>query len=870
MAMAGVENDVVHGSSSNQISPRDFILSVASNIASQSLQNSNPHVWGVLTAISKNARKRTQGINILLTGNEHCIGRLVEDVRFQIDSHSVSANHCRIYRMKVTNENMEDTTAIFLKDTSTNGTYLNWEKLKKNSAAVKVRHGDIISFAAPPQHEIAFAFVYREVSVSTPMPDNIVPKRKAEEFVSENKRLKGLGIGAPEGPISLDDFRSLQRSNTEQRKQLESQVVLIETLRNENRAAAELHESELKSVKEATEKCYFDQVKELQLMVDLKEKELVGVNKVSAEQKCAMEDLNERLSASIQSCAEANDIISSQKVNIAELKEQLDEERTQRKEEREKAADDLKAAVHRAQSEALEELKRLSDASSKRAREQQEAINKLQESEREQSLLVETLRSKLEDTRQKLVLSENKVRQLETQVHKEQLACANELKKVEELEQETKRLRKELESEKQTAREEAWAKVSVLELEITAAMRDLDFERRRLKGARERLMLRETQLRSFYSTTEEIQKLFAKQQEQLKSMQKTLEDDENYDDTSNDMDGLIGGTSAREKEVAEYYNKNAAKVGLTTYEKKVNRDQVETSSDEASVTEKHDCDIRSQECQNTQEAEFTSEDHDPGVRGGFGSNIDGGGTVPLMEGDVVGTERVHETESPRNLGEQNIDLNKRGALEGDTLQFDDDVCVEETEEHVETNSQEVLHHSQSNNAAETQKTIEEDTEVGDTIRTIDLISSEVAGSWAVSTAPSADGENKYTRSIDKNEGPGALHDSNGVVVESQNNPSAATRENDRRALSEMIGIVAPELREQFGGSANDCDKKREKHGCISDSETESCSDTGSDDDIADVDEKGGPISDAETDTGDHVEEDPMDEDDVATQEDSLG
>ncbi|CAL0306135.1 unnamed protein product [Lupinus luteus] len=869
MAMAVEENDVVGGSSSNQISPKDFILSVASNIASQSLQNSNPHVWGVLTAISKNARKRTQGINILLTGDEHCIGRLVEDVRFQIDSHSVSAKHCRIYRMKVTNENMEETMAIFLKDTSTNGTYLNWEKLKKNSAAVKVHHGDIISFAAPPQHEIAFAFVYREVSVSTPMPDNIVAKRKAEEFVSENKRLKGLGIGAPEGPISLDDFRSLQRSNTELRKQLENQVVLIDTLRNENRAAAELHESALKSVKEATEKCYFDQVKELQLMVDLKQKELVGVNKVSAEQKCAMEDLNERLSASIQSRAEANDIISSQKVNIAELKEQLDEERTQRKEEREKAAEDLKAAVHRAQSEALEELKRLSDASSKRAREQQEAINKLQESEREQSLLVETLRSKLEDTRQKLVLSENKVRQLETQVHKEQLACANELKKVEELEQETKRLRKELESEK-TAREEAWAKVSVLELEITAAMRDLDFERRRLKGARERLMLRETQLRAFYSTTEEIQKLFAKQQEQLKSMQKTLEDDENYDDTSNDMDGLIGGTSAREKEVAEYDNKNAARAGLTILGQKVNRDHVETSSDEASVTEKHDCDIRSQECQNTQEAEFTSEDRDPGVRGGFGSDIDGGGTVPMMEGDAVGTERVHETGSPGNLGDQNIDLNKPGALGGDTLQFDDDVCVEETEEHVETNSQEVLHHSQSNNAAETQKTIEEDTEVGDTIRTADLITSEVAGSWAVSTAPSADGENKYTRSIDKNEGPGVLNDSNGVAAQSPNSPSAATRENDRRALSKMIGIVAPELREQFGGSANDCDKKRENQGCISDSETESCSDTGSDDDVADVDAKGRPMSVAETDTGDHVEEDAMDEDDVATEEDSVG
>lgn len=58
-----------------------------------------------------------QGINILLTADEHCIGRLVEDVRFQIDSNSVSANHCRIYRTKITNENMENTTSIFLKDT---------------------------------------------------------------------------------------------------------------------------------------------------------------------------------------------------------------------------------------------------------------------------------------------------------------------------------------------------------------------------------------------------------------------------------------------------------------------------------------------------------------------------------------------------------------------------------------------------------------------------------------------------------------------------------------------------------------------------------------------------------------------------------
>ncbi|XP_022633066.1 uncharacterized protein LOC106752963 isoform X3 [Vigna radiata var. radiata] len=809
------------------------------------------------------------GINIMLSADEHCFGRLVEDVRFQIDSNSVSANHCRIYRMKVTNENMENATSILLKDTSTNGTYLNWERLKKNGAAVKVCHGDIISFAAPPQHDLAFAFVYRDVLVSSPMPDNAVVKRKAEDFISENKRLKGLGIGAPEGPISLDDFRSLQRSNTELRKQLENQVVTIDTLRSDNRTAVERHESEIKSVKESVAKCYLDQLKELQQTVDLKQKELGDLNKASAEQRHALEDLNERLSASTQSCAEANSIISSQKVNIAELKEQLDDERTQRKEEREKAAADLKAAVHKAQSEAEEELKRLSDAALRRERELQEAINKLQESEREMFLLAETLRSKLEDTRQKLVVSDNKVRQLETQVHEQKLAAENEVKKVELEQQETRRLRKELESEKQAAREEAWAKVSVLELEINAAMRDLDFERRRLKGARERLMLRETQLRSFYSTTEEIQVLFAKQQEQLKSMQRTLEDEENYDNTSVEMDGVIGGTSGREKDDG-YHSQNDAKAGSTTSAQKVNIDQVETSSNDASVTEKHDCDIRSEECQNTQEAEFTSADHEHSVRGGYGYKIDGIGTGNVLEKDAaVGTEKVLETESPTNQGEQNIDLNK--CLGGDTMQIDDDDNnVQETEELAHIPSREGLHHHQSNNPLDTQKTIE-DTEVEGTITTADLLTSEVAGSWACSTAPSMHEENESLRSRDTNEGSGALHDSNVVVAESQTTLSdaAVARQNARRELSEMIGIVAPDLREQFGGSAYDCDQERKDGGCSSDSDTESCSNT-SMDNVADA--KGGSTSDDETQVSYHDEEDQkqgdtMDEDDEATQED---
>jgi hypothetical protein len=375
-------------------SPRDHILSVASKIASQPLQFSDPDIWAVLTAISTNARKRHQSMHMLLTADEHCIGRIVENTRFQIESNAVSANHCKIYRRRLAPADDSD-YSVFLKDTSTNGTYLNWEKLRKNSAEAKLRHGDIISFAAPPQHELAFAFVYRDVVASTPVTDGAVAKRKAEDFVSENKRFKGIGIGAPEGPISLDDFRSLQRSNMELRKQLENLVHTIDTLRNENRAVVQHHENEMKELKESVTKSYMDRLNGLNQLLEVKQRELESVNRISSEQKHSIEDLNRRLSASIQSCTEANAIMESQKASIAEIKAQLFEERDQRREEREKAVVDLKAAVQRAQSEAQEELKRLSDATLRREREQQEVINKFQESERERCLLVETLRSKL-------------------------------------------------------------------------------------------------------------------------------------------------------------------------------------------------------------------------------------------------------------------------------------------------------------------------------------------------------------------------------------------------------------------------------------------------------------------------------------------
>lgn len=59
-----------------------------------------------------------QGLNILLTADEHRIGRSVEDSRFQIESNAVSGNHCRIFRKRVDDEDVDNgCTPVLVKDT---------------------------------------------------------------------------------------------------------------------------------------------------------------------------------------------------------------------------------------------------------------------------------------------------------------------------------------------------------------------------------------------------------------------------------------------------------------------------------------------------------------------------------------------------------------------------------------------------------------------------------------------------------------------------------------------------------------------------------------------------------------------------------
>jgi hypothetical protein len=208
------------------------------------------------------------------------------------------------------------------------------------------------------------------------------------------------------------------------------------------------------------------------------------------------------------------------------------------------------------------------------------------------------------------------------------------------------------------------------------------------------------------------------------------------------------------------------------------------------------------------------------------------------------------------------------------MQVEGEDCVHEGDERIQTIHHDGLHHSQSSNLPENQRDVE-DTEPGGIIRTQDLLASEVVGSWACSTAPSVHGDNEYPGSGDDDEKRGAdHHDSNGQVAESQSTPSsdavAIRRNRECRALSEMIGIVAPDLKDQFGTDVDgDCDGGKERLGSSSNSDTEACSDSNDNEECA----KGGSMSDTETECSDKPVEDKnlddaMDEDTDATQEDS--
>ncbi|KAL8129125.1 hypothetical protein V2J09_018280 [Rumex salicifolius] len=115
-----------------------------------------------------------------------------------------------------------------------------------------------------------------------------------------------------------------------------------------------------------------------------------------------------------------------------------------RRQERERAAANLNTAISHLRSQLRQPL----DACLQREQEHKQEINQLQEQEKRSSILVQTLRSTLADTKQQLDTSEKRVHQLETQILTKQRVSASKDTRVKELQTNIQRVTKELETEK--------------------------------------------------------------------------------------------------------------------------------------------------------------------------------------------------------------------------------------------------------------------------------------------------------------------------------------------------------------------------------------------------------------------------------------
>lgn len=313
-------------------------------------------------------------------------------------------------------------------------------------------------------------------------------------------------------------------------------------------------------------------------------------------------------------------------------------------------------------------------------------------------------------------------------------------------------------------------------------------------------------------------------------MQRTLEDEDNYENTSLDIDLNIYRRKievGRNIHLGDKDSKSSAALARV-----LDEDRAVNTTDEASVTEKH----HEEDCQNTQDADFTVVDSH--VNRGFVSDIIGAGTQPVLEDENMETERVLGTESPA----QKLCLHKGCDLAGDVTQLDDGYMVQDIVRFGQTQCADSFHGIQSDRPSSQKNPEDTEIETAGTIRTADLVTSEVAGSWACSTAPSVHGENEFPRSKGEDDNSTALPNSNCFVAESQNIPSnSAAKLGERRALAEMIGIVAPDLRDKFSAGVgrknleSDCDsddtedysgsehaKGCDDQGSYSDRETQGC------------------------------------------------
>ena len=308
-------------------------------------------------------------------------------------------------------------------------------------------------------------------------------------------------------------------------------------------------------------------------------------------------------------------------------------------------------------------------------------------------------------------------------------------------------------------------------------------------------------------------------------MQRTLEDEENYESTLMGVDlnevSLANVTTddARVKPL-DYAKDSVEASGASTDNTQASGHS--SSDEDADMTEQQDGGTRVEG--GTQDLECTSSERSvEKIRPE--SHCDPVATVPEQE--PTDTEQILETESQvGNVGCNDPNSN-HSVLGEDTMQLEDEVEAQENEESnviPKDGGQPSLNEEQSltlkdgigqcseeKREGDCSESKPEDTQPG-TVVTADLLASEVAGSWAVDTGPSVNGENESPCSSggdprgeqDGDVGERAAADALTSLVNSEGQ-SAGSQINvaDRRIINCMVKLLDPDNKLPGNGVGDD-------------------------------------------------------------------
>eukprot|EP00850_Spirogloea_muscicola_P022407 SM000292S11262 [mRNA] locus=s292:3555:8476:- [translate_table: standard] len=287
---------------------------------------------------------------------------------------------------------------------------------------------------------------------------------------------------------------------------------VVQELRKELEDVNAAHKAELQNLKEELDKERSERAAQAaELATELLEVQL----------------LRGRAEAAVQACNVAEDAVKRHVAQVAALERAIEEDRAQQQAELREAHVQQEKAMDNLRATAAQDFVRLKEEAAEQQKRQDDCLHALKRAEASSREAMQRLQSELDLEQQELAKWREQARYLQEQREADAKASSLAIQGLAEIKQQLMTLEAELARE-QALRSAAEHKVISLEHDAQASTQALELEKQQLRGACERVMLRETQLRAIHAAAVDIVALQQQQQQQLACMMGALEDMEGH------------------------------------------------------------------------------------------------------------------------------------------------------------------------------------------------------------------------------------------------------------------------------------------------------------------------------------------------------